>query len=64
MSKRGRDDFKITTAEGCIAKAQSIRLAAAVLSDPAAVARAFDMADRWDAKALTIGKERDSLAVP
>ncbi len=59
MSKRQRDDFKITTPEGCVAKAQSIRLAATVLSDPAAVARASDMADRWDAKAATIGKERE-----
>jgi hypothetical protein len=50
----GNDNSKITTAEGCKAKAKQIRKAPAHLSDPEAVVRAFEMASRWDEKAAQI----------
>jgi hypothetical protein len=43
-----------TTAESCKAKAKQIRKAAAHLSDPEAVVGAFEMASRWDEKAVQI----------
>ena len=40
-------DDEITTAEGCRAKAASLRVTADMLSDPTYRARALKIADRW-----------------
>jgi hypothetical protein len=52
--KPRHDGIVINTANGCTAKAASIRRVATYLSDPDSIRRALAMAKRWDDKAMEL----------
>ena len=52
-----QDAVSVDTAQGCAAKAASIRRIVKQLSDPATIKRALEVAQRWDDKAEKMAAE-------